>query len=102
MRIKKSAKKINDIGSHILKKKSDGNFIGIAKFSKKGANILKKYLSKEKKNKKDYYTIVFNKMVANGLSINYYDCKGHFWKEIDTIKDFSEMKKILKKKKFKY
>ena len=64
--------------------------------------MLKKYLIKEKKNTKDYYTIVFNKMVANGWSINYYDCKGYFWKEIDTINDFIDMKKIVKKRKFKY
>ena len=64
--------------------------------------MLKKYLNEEKKNKKDYYTFVFNKMVSNGQAINYYDCKGYFWKEIDTISDFNEMKKIIKKNKFKY
>ena len=102
MRIKLNSKTIKEIGNHVTKKGGDGNFIGIAKFSKKGANILKKYLSKEKKNKKDYYTIVFNKMVSSGQAINYYDCEGYFWKEIDTISDFNEMKKIIKKNKFKY
>ena len=48
------------------------------------------------------YTIVFNKMVANGQAINYYDCKDYFWKEIDTITDFNDMKKIIKNNKFKY
>jgi hypothetical protein len=41
-------------------------------------------------------------MVANGQAINYCDCEGYFWKEIDTISDFNEMKKIIKKNKFKY
>ena len=100
MRIKKNLDKISAIGNHISKKEGHGNFIGIAKFSKKGAILLKKYLLKEKKNNKDYYTVVFNKMVANGVSINYYDCKNYFWKEIDTKKDFLEMKKVVKKKKF--
>ena len=78
------------------------SFVDIAKFSSKGAKMLKKYLEEEKKNKKDYYTIVFNKMVANGQAINYYDCKDYFWKEIDTITDFNDMKKIIKNNKFKY
>ena len=102
MRIKLNSKTIKEIGNHVTKKEGDGNFIGIAKFSKRGANMLKRYLNEEKKNKKDYYTIVFNKMVSSGQAINYYDCEGYFWKEIDTIKDFNEMKKIIKKNKFKY
>ena len=102
MRIKLNSKTIKEIGNHVTKKKGDGNFIGIAKFSKRGANMLKKYLNEEKKNKKDYYTIVFNKMISSGQAINYYDCEGYFWKEIDTISDFNEMKKIIIKNKFKY
>ena len=102
MRVKLNSKKIKEIGSHITKKNGNGNFIGIAKFSSKGAKMLKKYLEEEKKNKKDYYTIVFNKMVANGQAINYYDCKDYFWKEIDTITDFNDMKKIIKNNKFTY
>jgi choline kinase len=102
MRIKLNLKTIKEIGNHVTKKKGDGNFIGIAKFSKRGANMLKKYLNEEKKNKKDYYTIVFNKMISSGQAINYYDCEGYFWKEIDTISDFNEMKKIIIKNKFKY
>ena len=102
MRINLNSKTIKEIGNHVTKKRGDGNFIGIAKFSKRGANMLKRYLNEEKKNKKDYYTIVFNKMISNGQTINYYDCKGYFWKEIDTIRNFNEMKKIIKKNKFKY
>ena len=97
MRVKLNSNTIKEIGNHITKKEGDGNFIGIAKFSRRGANMLKKYLNEEKNNKKDYYTIVFNKMAANGQAINYYDSKGYFWKEIDTIRDFNEMKKIIKK-----
>ena len=102
MRIIKKKNEIVEIGNQISKKKGHGNFIGIAKFSKKGAILLKRYLIKQKENKKDYYTIVLNKMIANGLSINYYDCKNQFWKEIDTYKDFCDMKKILNSRAFNY
>ena len=64
MRIKKNKKEIISIGNHIIPDDGDGNFIGISKFSKKGANILRKYLIDEKKNRDDYYTIAI-KHIAN-------------------------------------
>ena len=64
--------------------------------------MLKKYLISHKDNRKDYYTVVFNKMVDDGRIINYLDTKKLFWKEIDTIKDLNSMNKIIKDKKFNY
>ena len=52
----------------------------------KGSKMLKKYLISHKDNRKDYYTVVFNKMVDDGRIINYLDTKKLFWKEIDTLK----------------
>lgn len=102
MRIKKSKNKITDIGNHLSVASGDGNFIGISKFSNKGASLFKKYLIKENKNRKDYYTIVFKKMANDGIIVNFFDCKKYFWKEIDTYKDLCGMKKVIKKKVFKY
>ena len=79
------------IGSHIPVSEGMGNFIGIAKFSKNGALLIKKYLIKEKNNK-EYYTYVINKMIADGIKINYIDVKKNYWKEIDTNKDLVEAK----------
>ena len=102
MRIKKNKNEIIDIGNHISKRDGHGNFVGISKLTKKGAILLKKYLINEKKNKKDYYTILFKKIAADGFPINYYDCKNLFWKEIDTYKDFCDMKKFINNKRFEY
>lgn len=96
MRVKIKQKKIVYIGSHIPVSKGDGNFIGIAKFSKNGALMLKSYLLKQKNNYKDYYTFAIRKMIADGIKINYIDVKKAFWKEIDTNKDFVEAKKKIK------
>ena len=41
MRVKIKRDNIVDIGSHIPVSEGDGNFIGLAKFSKNGALILK-------------------------------------------------------------
>ena len=92
MRVKIKRDNIVDIGSHIPVSEGDGNFIGLAKFSKNGALILKSYLLKQKNNYKDYYTFALRKMIADRIKINYIDIKKTF-KEIDTNKDLVEAKK---------
>ncbi len=96
MRVKIKKNKIIEIGSHIPISEGDGNFIGLSKFSKSGAILLKKYLIKQKNNYKDYYTYAINKMIENGVTINYLDIKNKFWKEIDTSSDLAEAKSKFK------
>lgn len=102
MRVKLKKKKIIDIGNHIKTNEANGNFIGIAKFSKKGSLLLKKNLVEERKNYKDYYTKAIEKIIKKGFEVNFFDSKSYFWKEIDTLSDYNELKKIIKKNKFKY
>ncbi len=90
IRIKKN--ELVDIGSHISKKVANGNFIGICKFSKKGSGMLKKDLIKLKNRRKDYYTIAIKKIIKKKNSVSYLDCKNFFWKEIDTLQDYNELK----------
>ena len=90
IRIKKN--ELVDIGSHISKKVANGNFIGICKFSKKGSGMLKKDLKKLKNRRKDYYTIAIKKIIKKKNSVSYLDCKNFFWKEIDTLQDYNELK----------
>ena len=51
---------------------------------------------------KDYYTIVFNKMINDGKEINYIDIKNFFWKEIDKLRDIKNMNKIINNQRFNY
>ncbi len=96
MRVKIKKDTIIDIGSHIPVSEGDGNFIGIAKFSKNGASVLKSYLLKQKKNYRDYYTFALRKMIDDRIKINYIDIKKTYWKEIDTNKDLMEAKKKIR------
>ncbi len=93
MRVKVKKEKLIDIGSHISTKIAHGNFIGMCKFSKKGSKMLKKNLISLKKKHTDYYTIAIKKMIRDNYPVNYLDCKRMFWKEIDTIKDYKDLKK---------
>ena len=99
MRVKIKNKTISEIGNQVSVAKADGNFIGIAKFSKKGSKILKKYLTQNKNNFDDYYTEVFNLIINDSTAkIHYLDIKKKFWKEVDTIKDFNILKNLKKTK----
>lgn len=94
MRVKIYKKNISDIGNHIKIKDADGNFIGIAKFSKVGVRLLKKYLIRNRFNFKDYYTKSINDMIRDGIKIKFINTKKLFWKEIDTIKDYRSLNKL--------
>lgn len=91
MRIKKKDNKLTDIGSQINVADGDGNFIGIAKFSKKGAENLKKSLSFYKNNHTDYYTFALRRLIKK-KTISYLDIKPLYWAEIDFYKDYLKLK----------
>ena len=93
MRIIKMGNRITQIGSHIEVSKGNGNFIGIAKFSKNGANKLKKALNHFKENNEDYYTIALEKLINEKNKISFFDCKSLNWGEIDLYKDYIKLKK---------
>ena len=105
MRIKTRKNYVVDIGNQIKTKQSSGNFIGFAKFSKKGCDNIKKNLVKYKfSNYRDYYTFALKGLMKNNKV--YFEDFSYYWKEIDTYKDLIQAKKINneieKKEKEKY
>lgn len=91
--------KITKIGKKIGTKNIHGEFIGLAMFSKKGAEILKKCYRKaltKYKNKrfhesssfkKAYFTDMMQEIIENGFNIKSIDTYGD-WIEIDTFDDY--------------
>ena len=90
---------ITKIGKNIDPKKGYGEFIGLAIFSKKGADILKKCYRtalKQYKNKKfhespsiteAYFTDMIQEIINTNFQINHLDVYGD-WIEIDTFEDY--------------
>ena len=90
---------IDKIGKNINPKTAHGEFIGLAIFSKKGADILKKCYKnalKQYKNKKfheassiakAYFTDMIQEMIDTDFQINHLDVYGD-WIEIDTFEDY--------------
>jgi len=100
--------KITRIGKDIvMPEEAQGEFIGLAKFSKKGAEILKKEYQKlveRYRDRKDqrfqnaaffekaYLTDMIQYLIDQGYPIDSVDIKGG-WAEIDTDEDFERAKK---------
>ena len=90
---------IKKIGKNINPKTAHGEFIGLAMFSKKGAETLKKYYKnalKQYKNKKfheapsvakAYFTDMIQELIDNDFQIKHLDVYGD-WIEIDTFEDY--------------
>ncbi len=89
------------IGKHIFTEEADGEFIGIAKFSSNGAEIIKevfndiknKYKMNEpfqssKEFQKAYLTDLFQELADRGYKIHTLKIKSN-WREIDTIQDYA-------------
>ena len=96
MRVKIKNNRITEIGNKIKPEESDGNFLGIAKFSNYGAKNLKKYLIKNKNNTHDYYTEVLNQMIKDNFKIKFVDVSEAKWIEIDSIKDYKKLNEQFK------
>lgn len=87
--------KLTGIGGHLSVEEGSGNFIGIAKFSKRGSALLidqmKKIISGHKA---DYYTIAIDKLAKEGKDIGYIDVKDRIWTEIDTKEDLKAARRM--------
>ena len=97
MRIKFEENRITDIGSHISPSDGHGNFIGIAKFSKKGVKKLKNKIHNICDGVNflnDYYTLAISMLAKEKTEINYVDLKGDPWIEIDTEDEYIEALKM--------
>lgn len=101
--------KILKIGKHLTADESQGEFIGMAKFSKKGAEIFKREFQRAKDKywgkpfqkaetfEKAYLTDMFQELIYQGIDISPVKIQKNWW-EIDTNQDFKKVKKIFSKK----
>ena len=100
--------KVVKIAKEIPPVETTGEFIGMVKFSKKGAQELKKRFSKAKKEyagksfhsavsiEKAFLTDMIQELIDKGQKITPVVIKGN-WKEIDTLEDYQMAKKKYKK-----
>lgn len=98
-------KKIIKIGKYLKAEESSGEFIGMAKFSKKGGEIFRREFQKAKNGyinkpfqrsktfEKAYLTDMFQELIDRGIDVYSAEIQKNWW-EIDTDQDFEKVKKI--------
>tara|TARA_B100000678_G_scaffold256702_1_gene235233 strand:+ start:97 stop:804 length:708 start_codon:yes stop_codon:yes gene_type:complete len=98
MRVKIEDDKITQVNKIIPFEKADGNFIGMAKFSKNQKELLFDEINAliQMNNQQAYYTDAIEKLISNGKIINYAYTSDYPWVDIDTTDDLSEAKTIFK------
>ncbi|KJJ83265.1 nucleotidyl transferase [Candidatus Omnitrophus magneticus] len=91
MRVKIKGSCIYDIGGHIPPESGDGNFIGVAGFTQKGARLVSAEMDSlihRGSYTQDYYTIVFIDIAKAGYCVEYIDIVNEPWIEIDYEEDY--------------
>ena len=98
MRVKIEDDKITQVNKIIPFEKADGNFIGMAKFSKNEKKFLFAEINEliEVGNQQSYYTTAIEKLIDKGRPVNYAYTEGYPWADIDTITELSDAKIIFK------
>ena len=97
--------KVLKIGKHLTVQEADGEFIGMAKFSEKGAEIFKKEFREVKSAywgkpfqkasvfERAYLTDMFQELINKGIDIYPVLIKKNWW-EMDTAEDLEKVRKI--------
>ena len=99
MKVKTESGKIIAVSDNIPNGQANGNFIGMAKFSKSLAKILFNEISiLVKENNTDaYYTLAIEKMIEKGIKIGYETTNNLPWFNINEQNEFKKSEKIFKK-----
>jgi choline kinase len=76
------------------KEDANGNFVGIAYFTKDDFSKLSATLTDYENCESDkYYTYAIQMMIEKGFQINALDVSGHYWCEVDTVAEYEALKK---------
>ena len=98
MKVKLDSDLVIEVNKKISEKNSNGNFIGMTKFSKNIIPSLFKEISELIKNKNInfYYTSAIESMINNGQKVHYVATNNLQWMDIDEPNEFDDAKKIFK------
>ena len=95
MKVKIENQQIIAVNKKIEKKTANGNFIGMAKFSK---SVLKPLFNEIdhliSKNVDGYYTLGIENLIKKNTKVGYQFTDGLSWMDMDEEKEFEEAKKI--------
>ena len=95
MKVKIENKKIVAVNKQIEHNVANGNFIGMAKFSKKITKMLFDEIDEMiTKNVDGYYTLGIEQLIKKNIQVGYQFTNGLSWMDMDEMNEFEEAKKI--------
>ena len=95
MRIRLEGSRVADLGGHIPPTEGDGNFVGVAGFSRRGADLLRAELERMVASGghiDDYYTVALLSLVERGEALWPLCLGGSPWLEIDELAEYEQAK----------
>lgn len=97
MKVKVNSGRIIEINKSVETSKAYGEFVGLARFSRKGAKKLVIILEKivREGNLTDYFEYAIQRLVNEGHEVHKCDVNNLPWVEIDFIEDFYKAKKVV-------
>lgn len=97
MKVKVNSGRIIEINKSVEASKAYGEFVGLARFSRKGAKKLVIILEKivREGNLTDYFEYAIQRLVNEGHEVHKCDVNNLPWVEIDFIEDFYKAKKVV-------
>jgi|TARA_B100001245_G_scaffold163042_1_gene122957 choline kinase len=98
MRVKIHDNQITQVNKLIPFGNADGNFIGMAKFSKDEKKFLFDEINEliQTGSQQSYYTSAIENLISKGRLINYAYTAGYPWIDIDTIDELSAAKTVFR------
>lgn len=91
MRIRLSSSTVTDIGPHIPTSQGNGNFVGVARLSARGSELLAAeldHLIAARDCSKSYYTDALASLAAKGRRLESVNVDANSWLEVDTKEDY--------------
>jgi len=97
MKVRVNSGQIIEINKSIEASEAYGEFVGLAKFSRKGAKTLVTILEKivREGNLTDYFEYAIQRLVNEGHKVHKCDVNNLPWVEIDFVEDFEKAKKVV-------
>jgi choline kinase len=98
MRVVTDNEKVVDIGKDIPLSKSNGESIGMIRFSERGLRDLQQTLLamfRVEENLQLFFPACLRKMIQDGYPVNYLECNEDEWSEVDFHPDLQQMRQQL-------
>lgn len=101
MKVSLKGDRVVKVGKNLELQEVDGESVGIIKFTKKGAQILKDQLEemvKSGKHREDFYLAAIQKIIDKNITVNYHEIDSGKWQEMDFHQDVDLIRNLLESK----